>query len=82
MFAGQSIEIRHDRVQREDSGGTLWQPLSSYTGSYLRVPPAGAESRSARFIAKPLYHPATDGIWRDDRIDDLSGRLTYWPLFL
>ena len=42
VFAGQSIEIRSDRVLREDSGGTLWAKPGSYVGDYLRVPPSAA----------------------------------------
>ena len=78
--ASQSLEIRHDRVIREDAGGTLWQPPSSYKGDYLLVPPAGREGRSVRWIAKASRGPIGTGA--DSGIDDISARLTYVPRFL
>jgi hypothetical protein len=81
-FAAQSIEIRHDGIVREDSGGTLWQPTSSYTGGFLTVPPAGAEGRTARIIVSPLYGPPTAGVYPDGRIDDLSAVLSVIPRYL
>ena len=44
MFASQSLELRSDRINREDLGGTLWNKPSSYEGDYLLVPPSGAEA--------------------------------------
>lgn len=84
VFAGQSMQVRYDGVFREDSAGTKYQSVSSYVGDYLTVPPEGAESRDVRFIVKPIYHPqdAMDGVWIDDRIDDMSGRLTFVPRYL
>lgn len=78
--ASQSLEIRHDRVIREDSGGTLWQPPSSYKGDYLLIPPAGRENRSCRWIVKMSRGPIATGA--DGGIDDASARLTYVPRFL
>ena len=78
--ASQSLEIRHDRVIREDAGGTLWQPPSSYKGDYLLVPPAGREGRSVRWIAKASRGPIETGF--DSGIDNISARLTYTPRYL
>lgn len=78
-FASQSIEIRHDRVVREDSGGTLWTTPSSYTGDYLLIPPTGAEGRSTRVIVKGTR---TDPEIGDPAIDDISARLFATPRFL
>ena len=78
--ASQSLEVRHDRVIREDSGGTLWQPPSSYKGDYLLIPPAGRESRSCRWIVKMSRGPVATGA--DGGIDDASARLTYTPRYL
>jgi len=76
VYGGQSLEIRHDRVIREDSAGAIWQRPSDFTGFYCRVPPAGAEARTTRVIITPLYHaPAAEGVWVDDRTDDLSAKL-------
>jgi hypothetical protein len=83
VFAGQSLQLRGDGVIREDSSGTFWQIPSRYMGSYLKVPVAGAEGRTCRYAITPLYHPPeVDGVWLDDRIDDLSARLTYTSRFL
>ena len=76
-FGNQSIEVRHDRVQREDSGGTMWTKVSSYEGDYLLVPASGAEARTVRMIVKFLRG---DGI--DNGIDDLSARLFVTPRYL
>ena len=88
VFAGQSLQFRSNAVIREDSAGVFWQPVSAHRGSYLRVPVARAEGRTARYIVKPVYHPeATSGfgglsVFPDERADDLSARLTYTPRFL
>lgn len=78
-FGNQSIEIRHDRAQREDSGGTLWVRPSSYLGDYLLVPPSGAETRTTRMVVKMSRgNPAQ----LDSSIDDLSARLFVTPRYL
>jgi len=80
VFPSQSLEIRNDRVIREDSGGTLWTTPSSYEGDYLLVPAAGKEARTARFFVKgSRNNPATGP---DLSIDDISARLTYTPRYL
>lgn len=83
-FAGQSLEIRDDSVIREDASGAFWQPVSSYEGAYLRVPNSGAEARAIRWIAQPLYRKeeALREVRVDDRIDDISGRMTYYSRYL
>lgn len=80
VFASQSMEIRNNMVIREDSGGTLWQPVSKYEGDYLLVPVAGREARTTRFIVKLSRGVVETGI--DNGIDDLSARLTYTPRYL
>jgi hypothetical protein len=80
VFAGQSLEIRHNGVERENAAGTAWSRLSSYTGSYLRPPPAGNEGRSLRVIVKPCRNdPAT---MPDTAIDDISAHLWGTARFL
>ncbi len=79
IFASQSLEIRHNAVEREDSSGVLLAKVA-YEGDYLQVPPAGREGRTARFIVKACRNdPQT---MPDSAIDDLSGRLTYTPRHL
>jgi hypothetical protein len=82
--AGQSLAIRSNSALREDPTGSFWQRPSRYIGSYLQVPPAGAEARNCRYMIKPLLHPEdpAGGTWLDDRIDDMSARLTYEPGYL
>lgn len=78
VFASQSIEIRHDTVVREDSGGSLWVGPSSYGGDYLLIPPAGAEGRSTRVIVKAARN---DPLVLDSSIDDISARLFATPRY-
>lgn len=79
VYASQSLEIRSDRVRREDSGGTLWPKPSSYEGDYLLVPPSGAESRTSRVIVKGSRN---DPFEYDPNIDDISARLFVTPRYL
>lgn len=80
MFASQSLELRHDRVTREDSGGTIWTNMSDYSGDYLRVPASGAEARTTRMIVKASRNDPEWGT--DPGIDDISARLFITPRFL
>lgn len=80
MFASQSLEVRSDRVVREDSGGTLWVNPSSYEGDYLLVPPAGAEARTNRFFVKGSR--GIPGESADSGIDDISATLSFTPRYL
>lgn len=80
IYASQQLEIHHNAAIRKDSTGSYWQPVSSYQGDYLRIPPAGAEARSARFIVKASRHVPTTGV--DTAIDDLTVQLYYSPRWL
>jgi hypothetical protein len=73
VFASQSLEVRHDRVIRENSSGGVWQRPASYLGDYLRVPPSGAEARSIRAIVK--MSRSVPGYGPDSGTDDLSAKL-------
>lgn len=79
VFASQSIEIRHDRVIREDSGGAVWTGITP-EGGYLYIPPAGREGRTSRLIVKACRNDP-DAL-PDPAIDDISARLTYTPRYL
>ena len=77
IFASQSMEIRHDRIIREDAAGTLWPAVSSFEGFYPVVPVAWLEGRTLRAIVKACRNdPRT---LPDPGIDDISARLTYTP---
>jgi hypothetical protein len=80
MFATQSIEVRSDRVVRENAAGTLWTTVSRYVGDYLRVPPAGSEGRTSRLILKASRGVPGEG--NDSGIDDVSARLLVTPRYL
>jgi hypothetical protein len=80
MFASQSLEIRHNGVIREDSGGTTWQQVSSYEGDFLRVPVTGREGRSIRYIVKACRNDPASG--PDSGIDDISATLAVTPRYL
>lgn len=80
VFASQSLEVRHDRVIREDSTGAIWTPVSSYAGDYLLIPPTGPDARTNRFIVKGSRNAPGNGA--DSGIDDISARLTYTPRWL
>lgn len=78
-FANQSLEYRHDGAIREDSGGTIWSPIT-VDGRHLRIPPAGPEDRTSRLIVKGTRNdPAT---MSDPAIDDLRATLTVTPRYL
>ena len=80
VFPSQSLEVRHDRVTRENTAGGVWSTVSSYTGDYLYVPPSGAEARTARMIVKYLRNEPLSGI--DSSIDDISAKLFVTPRYL
>jgi hypothetical protein len=75
IFASRKAEVRWDRMQREDSGGTLLVPRSDYKGSYFRPQPARREARSQRTIVKlSRYNIDT---MQDVAIDDAAFRI-FW----
>jgi hypothetical protein len=80
IFASQSIELRSSGIYREDSGGTIWTPPSSYEGDFPIIPPAGKEGRSLRTIVKASR--VAPGTSADSAIDDLSFRATVTPRYL
>jgi hypothetical protein len=79
LFGSQSLEVRHDRVVREDSAGAVWAKVSSYEGDYLKIPPSGAESRTLRAIVKATRGEPNEF---DAAIDDISARLFVTPRYL
>jgi hypothetical protein len=79
MFASQSIRWGWDGVQREDSAGVLFAPVS-YEGDNLYPPPSGNEGRTLRTIVKATRNPM--GYAYDRSTDDISARMTYTPRYL
>jgi hypothetical protein len=80
MFAGRQVELRSDRIRRQDSTGALWTDPSKYEGDYLRIPPAGREGRTSRIIVKAARNDPASAA--DAGIDDISARLYYTPRYL
>jgi hypothetical protein len=80
VFASQSLEIRHDRVTREDSAGAIWTEVSDAPGDYLKIPPSGSEARTLRVIVKGSRNDPEWGA--DSGIDDISARLFVTPRYL
>jgi len=50
VFAGQSLEVRHNDTIREDSTGTYWGRPQSYRGSRFFLPPAGDDDLTSRVV--------------------------------
>ena len=80
LYASQTLTIGDSYVDRMDSTGTTPSSPASYVGDYLRVPVAGREGRTTRFMVKASR--AVPGSLSDSGIDDISAQLTYTPLFL
>jgi len=80
LYASQTLTIGDSYVDRMDSTGTTPSSPASYVVDYLRVPVAGRESRTTRFMVKASR--AVPGSLSDSGIDDISAQLTYTPLFL
>lgn len=80
IFASQSLEVRHDAVIREDSGGSVWARVSRYEGDYARPLPAGLEARSLRTIV--AVHRNDPETMPDSTIDDVSFRWYVTPRYL
>lgn len=50
--SSQSLECRHDAVERENAGGTYWSPVPEYRGAHFLLDPAGGEKRINRLAVK------------------------------
>ncbi len=53
IYASKTAELRTDGMFRSDSGGTIYAPVSQFTGDLPRVPPSGLESRPIQVFLKP-----------------------------
>ena len=80
IFSGQSLEVAHDGVTREDATGAFSTPVSRYEGDYLTVPPSGPEGRTVRFAVKASRN--VPGAGPDVAIDDVSAQLRLTPRYL
>lgn len=80
IFAGQSMQVWHDRVIREDSTGTLWVPVAA-EGDYLSIPPTRREKRTVRVA---ILASRNDPLKDDDPGlgDDKSAQVFVEPTYL
>lgn len=76
MYASRNLELRDDRVRRQDSAGVTWGK-PPYAGDYLRIPPAGPEKAVSRFLVKGSRDLEADG-----GIDDIAAKLFATPRYL
>lgn len=78
-LSGQSVEIHHDRVMREDVGGTMYTPLTM-EGDYCRLPASGREMRKSQlFIMTAVTEQPS---LPSNFIHDTSAELYYTPRYL
>lgn len=81
VFASQSLEIASNMARREDSAGVQFQPVGSYRGNYLLIPPSGREGRTIRMLVK--LSRGYPEIGADvSAADDVSARLYVTPRYL
>lgn len=80
-YAAQSIEFRHDGVQREDATGTYWGSPPSSRGSRFLVPPAGTRARKSRVAVVARRNDVV--VSADDQIADSTTVQVNWtPRFV
>lgn len=80
MYQTRTMEISDKGAKRQNSTGAFTVPLADYRGDALRVPPAGVEARTCRFIVKASRNNPDVG--SDPNIDDISAQLFYTPRWL
>jgi hypothetical protein len=76
LYPSRTLELRSDRIRRQDVAGTTWGK-PPYQGDYLLIPPAGPEKASSRFIVKDSRDPEAD-----EGIDDTAAKLFATPRYL
>lgn len=82
MFQSKSLTLTSSAVTRTDRTSSS-QSSVAYEGDYLRVPQAGKENRTVRFIVKGsrgFINSASPG--DTSPADDISARLTVTPRYL
>lgn len=76
IYASRALELRSDRIRRQDSAGLTWGGVG-YEGDYLRLRPSGPEKAPTRFIVKASRDPNAD-----EGIDDVAAKLFVQPRYL
>jgi hypothetical protein len=80
VFAGRSLELRHNTAVREEETAGEWSTVPVRDGKYLRLAPAGMEGRVNR-IAVAAYRNDPDTMGNDDD-DALTATLYGTPVYL
>lgn len=79
FYSGRQLEIRSDRANRQDSGGTIWTPPSSYVGQYLKVPvPSYYDGVDNMLVKASRNDPRT---MRDSGIDAIEAQVNITPRY-
>ena len=79
FYSGRQLEVRSDRANRQNSGGTIWTPPSSYVGQYLRVPtPAFYDGVDNVLVKASRNDPATSN---DPAIDAIEAQVNITPRY-
>lgn len=79
MFASQSLEVAHNRAERETASGGVYGRVRSFVGEYVSVP-AENVGGTVRYIVKGSRVNPDEGA--DAGIDVLGAQLHYTPLYL
>lgn len=80
LHPNQSAELRTEGMFREEATGAAFGPVSHVVGDLPRIPPSGAEGRTAQFFLK-ASRGDLDKL-PDTGVDDISARVTYRPSYL
>lgn len=85
-YSGRALEARWDSAERENSAGTAWGDIPSYSGSRFFLPCAGATGRKARVVGKMRradVRDRRDALNPDANIADSTGlSVRYRPRYL
>jgi hypothetical protein len=76
IASGQTLEVRHDDVIREDTTGNAYGRPGSYRGTHLLIPPAGSDGKTARIVAR-AHRNDIDTVEHTPLGDNLTIR-AYW----
>lgn len=80
LFASRSVELSTWSINREDSGGNAYGPVSLVTGDLPRLPATGYDTRTTEVMVKLSRGDLSTA--PDSGIDDLSARLYHRPSWL
>jgi hypothetical protein len=77
FYSGRQFEVRSDRSNRQNSGGTIWTPPSSYVGQYMRVPTPAFYDGVDNLLVKASRNDPTFA--NDPGIDAIEAQVNITP---